>query len=93
MSFPPEHDVTSMGNLARMFYGVTAIDLKRALSLMNEYKKPIGHCLVALGKITYSNVAELLVKQEEMRRNPSAKDVGRALDFAADEASAISWEK
>jgi hypothetical protein len=79
-------DLTSLGNLARIFRGITCADIAAAKEVQQNYPDlPLGECMVRTGRITTDDLSWLLAKQERMRAGiPGRADVMQVVDYAAD---------
>lgn len=63
---PPESDPSSLGNLAVELGYITQDELKAAVSVQ-QARLPLGQILVDMGKLTTSQLEELLFEQKVRR--------------------------
>lgn len=76
-------DPTSLGNLALMHGYVNQEELRRAIEWQRAHGLRIGEVLVKSGAMGEKTLEALVLKQEQVRKRPSSRDVARIVDFAS----------
>lgn len=76
-------DPTSIGNVALMHGFVDDTQLRQAIAWQNTHGDKLGESMVEVGAMGRRTLQMLVQKQTQVRTKPSAKDVGRIVDFAS----------